>query len=80
MNNVPLSIINTMPEATLNSAQLKEVIKTALVEILQEQRGLLYDLITEVMEDIALSKAIDEGKNSETVDRNEIFSILEPAE
>lgn len=69
-----------MSEATLDSAQLKEVIKAALVEILQEQRGLLYDLITEVMEDIALAKAIDEGKDSEPTDRNEIFSILETAE
>lgn len=69
-----------MTEATLNSDQLKEAIKMALVEILQEQRGVLYDLITEVMEDIALAKAIDEAKNSEPVDRDEIFSILEPAE
>ncbi|MEM7795093.1 MAG: hypothetical protein AAF579_11680 [Cyanobacteria bacterium P01_C01_bin.118] len=69
-----------MSGATLDSTQLKEVIKAALVEILQEQRGLLYDLITEVMEDIALAKAIDEGKDSEQVDRNEIFSMLETAE
>ncbi|MEM1242375.1 MAG: hypothetical protein AAGI45_21300 [Cyanobacteria bacterium P01_H01_bin.26] len=69
-----------MPEATLDSAQLKEVIKAALVEILQEQRGLLYDLITEAMEDIALTKSIDEGKDSEPATRDEIFSILKPAE
>ena len=69
-----------MTEATLDSAQLKEVIKAALVEILQEQRGLLYELITEAMEDIALSKAIDEGKDSEAVTRDEVFSILESAE
>lgn len=69
-----------MPEAMVNSAQLKEAIKAALVEILQEQRGLLHDLITEAMEDIVLTKAIDEGKDSEKVTRDEIFSILEPAE
>lgn len=69
-----------MTEATLDASQLKEVIKAALVEILQEQRGLLYDLITEAMEDIALTKAIDEGKDSEPASRDEIFSILEPAE
>lgn len=69
-----------MTEATLNSAQLKEAIKAALVEILQERRGLLYELITEAIEDIALTKAIDEGKDSEKITRDEIFSILEPAE
>ena len=69
-----------MTEASLSSTQLKEVIKAALIEILQEQRGLLYDLVTEVMEDMALVKAIDEDKNSEPVERSEIFSILESAE
>ena len=69
-----------MTEASLSSTQLKEVIKAALIEILQEQRGLLYELITEVMEDMALVKAIDEGKDSEPVERSEIFSMLESAE
>jgi hypothetical protein len=42
-----------MSEDTLNSSQLKELIKAAIVEILQGQRDVFTDLITEVVEDIA---------------------------
>ncbi|MEM8807297.1 MAG: hypothetical protein AAGF01_14845 [Cyanobacteria bacterium P01_G01_bin.38] len=69
-----------MTEATFNQTQLKEIIKVAIVEILQEQRGLFYELITEAMEDIALAKAIDEGKDSESVSRETIFGLLDQAE
>ncbi len=69
-----------MTEATIDSSQLKAVLKTVLTEILQEQRGLLYDLIVEIMEDIALTKAIEEGQDSELVTRDEVFNVLGPAE
>jgi hypothetical protein len=65
-----------MSEDTLNSSQLKELIKAAIVEILQEQREVFTDLITEAMEDIALAKAIEEGENTELVSREAIFKIL----
>lgn len=65
-----------MSEDTLNSSQLKELIKAAIVEILQEQREVFTDLITEAMEDIALAKAIEEGENTEPVSREAIFKIL----
>ena len=42
--------------------QLKEVFKQAFAELLQERRDLLYDVFTEVLEDIALANAIKEGK------------------
>jgi hypothetical protein len=69
-----------MAEAAINPVQLKEIIRDTLVEILQEQRGLLYDLVIEAMEDIALVRAIEEEKNGEIATREEIFSILEPSE
>ena len=65
-----------MSEDTLNSSQLKELIKAAIVEILQEQKEVFTDLIAEVMEDIALAKAIEEGENTEPVSRETIFKIL----
>ena len=65
-----------MSEDTLNSSQLKELIKAAIVEILQEQREIFADLISEAMEDIALAKAIEEGENTEPVSRETIFKIL----
>ncbi|NJR50461.1 MAG: hypothetical protein HC780_13735 [Leptolyngbyaceae cyanobacterium CSU_1_3] len=65
-----------MSEATLNTSQLKELIKTAIVEILEEQKELFTDLIVEAMEDVALVKAIEEGQTTETVDRAVIFKLL----
>ena len=65
-----------MSENTLNTNQLKELIKTAIVEILQEQKEVFTDIVVEAMEDIALVKAIKEGENTETVSTEAIFKIL----
>jgi hypothetical protein len=56
-----------MPETTLKTDQLKELLKTALVEILQEQKEVFTDIIVEAMEDIVLVKAIKEGESTEAV-------------
>ena len=57
--------------------QLKEVLKQAFAELLQERRDLLYDVFTEVLEDIALANAIKEGEETEIVSREQVFKILE---
>lgn len=69
-----------MSNLNLNETQLKDLMKTAILEIFEERRDLFQDLITEALEDIALIKAIDEGKNSEPVSRDTIFAILEQPE
>lgn len=65
-----------MSEVTLNAEQLKTLLKVAIIEILQEQKEVFTDLIIEVMEDIALAKAIEEGESTEIVSREAIFKIL----
>jgi hypothetical protein len=60
-------------EITLNTTELKELLKSALIEILQEQKEVFTDIIVEAMEDIALIKAIEESENTETVNLKEIF-------
>lgn len=57
--------------------QLKEVFKQAFAELLQERSDLLYDVFTEVLEDIALANAIKEGEETEIVSREQVFKILE---
>ena len=57
--------------------QLKEVFKQAFAELLQERRDLLYDVFTEVLEDIALANAIKEGEETEIVSRDQVFKILQ---
>ena len=66
-----------MQEIIDDKNQLKEVFKQAFAELLQEQRDLLYDVFTEVLEDIALANAIKEGEETEIVARKQVFKILE---
>jgi hypothetical protein len=66
-----------MATATIDEERLKDLLKAALVEALQEQRSLVQEIVEEAIEDIALSRAIEQGGGSETVSRDEVFAILE---
>ena len=68
-----------MAQVSLDEARVKELFKQAILELFQERRDLLYDLFVEVLEDLALVNAIQEGESSETVSRAEVFQILESA-
>lgn len=65
-----------MAEITIDESKLKELLKTAIVELLQERKEVVYDLLAEILEDIALEKAIEEGENTDSVSREAIFNIL----
>ena len=45
-----------MTEISLNENKLKELIKTAIVELIQEQKEVFSDLLAEVIEDNSLRK------------------------
>ena len=66
-----------MQQAIDDKNQLKEVFKQAFAELLQERRDLLYDVFTEVLEDIPLANAIKEGEETKIVSREQVFKILE---
>ena len=68
-----------MSSVTLDERQIKDLFKQAVLELFQERRDLLYDLLAEVIEDFALANAIKEGESTETVSRAEVFRILEGA-
>ncbi len=65
-----------MKPLTSDEGRIKQLMKEALVEALQEQKGVFHDLIVEAIEDIALTNAIRQGANTESVGRSEIFDIL----
>jgi hypothetical protein len=58
-----------MTEITLNSDQLKEVLKATLLELFQENREEFSQLLSEIIEDIAIERAIQEGEDTEPVSR-----------
>jgi hypothetical protein len=62
---------------SVNEAQLKEILKSAIAEVLEERRDFVKEIVEEAIEDIGLTRAIDEGMASEDVHRSEVFSILE---
>jgi len=66
-----------MTEITLDETKLKELLKAAIVELLQEQQEEFSEILAEALEDIAMKNAIKEGENSETVSRDAIFKILQ---
>lgn len=64
-------------EQSINQEQLKNVIKTALVEVLEERQDLLHNAIEDAIEDVAFARAIEEGENTALVQREEVFKLLE---
>lgn len=67
-----------MADLTLNPDQLKAVLKSAIMELLQDNKAEFSELLAEMIEDIAMERAIDEGKTTELVSRDTIFQLLEP--
>lgn len=65
-----------MTELNLDEEKIKQLFKTALTEVIQEQKEVFADLLAEIIEDIALEKAIKEGEDTETVSREVIFNIF----
>ncbi len=68
-----------MSRTTLDETQIKELFKQAFVELLQERKDLLHELVAEVVEDLALLSAIKEGEGTATVRRDEVSQVLEGA-
>jgi len=61
----------------MDDAQIKNIFKEAIKEVIQEQKEFFSDLFADALEDIAFIKAIDEGLDTETASREEVFQILE---
>ena len=68
-----------MPAKIATRGTLKRTLKEALAETLHEQRELLQDVFSQVLEDFALAEAIREGRKSKPVSRTEVFKTLRGA-
>lgn len=53
-----------MVAPSLSETQPKDVLKAALIEVLEERSDLLRDVLAEVMEDVALVRAIQVGESN----------------
>jgi hypothetical protein len=66
-----------MPETGFSKDTLKQAIKEALAETVQEQQDLLRAVVADVLEDLAFGHAMLEGEETEVVSQEHIFDILE---
>jgi hypothetical protein len=64
-------------ETSMSDERIKELFKAAILEVLQERRDFLRDALAEAIEDLALARAIEDGEGTETVTRDEVFTLLE---
>ena len=60
--------------ANLTTNDLKQIVKESVRETLSEKK--LKDIFYEVIEDISLSKAMDEGMETETIDTDTFLKKL----
>lgn len=65
---------------SIDEAKLKDLLKSAVAEVLEERREFVKEIIEEAIEDVALARAIEEGVSTNTVSRKEVFTILETAQ
>jgi hypothetical protein len=67
-----------MSEITLNPDQLKDILKSAIVELIRDNRKEVSEFLAEIIEDVAMEQAIAEGETTELVSHESIFQLLEP--
>jgi hypothetical protein len=65
---------------SIDEAKLKDLLKSAVAEVLEERREFVKEIIEEAMEDVALARAIDEGVSTDAVSSREVFTILEASQ
>ncbi len=68
-------LIMTNP-ANIDENRIKTLFKEALVEVIAENQELVSSILIDALEDIGLSRVIEEGEKSKTVSRDEIFKVL----
>ncbi len=64
-------------QTVIDESKLRQVFKDVLVEMFEKKRDIFHDIVIEAMEDVALSRAIQEGEESGTATKQEVFDILE---
>ena len=68
-----------MPVVIDSEERLKDLVKAALMEALSERESSIRLMLEEIVEEVALSRAIDEGLKTPLVPNSEIFEILDRA-
>jgi hypothetical protein len=65
-----------MEPFNISKAELKELMKEAIISVLTERKDLFEDAVSEAILDMKLGLAIEEGDNGEYVAESEIVGKL----
>jgi hypothetical protein len=76
-NSAPLNPEENYMQTSVDNDKLKQLLKEAFIEAIEEKRNVFYELIVDALEDIAIVRAIREGEKSKTVAKQEVFNMLE---
>ena len=63
-------------EALADDNKLKNLIKQAIIEAIEEKKDVVHDILVNALEDVAMIHAIQDGEDSGSASRDEIFGIL----
>ena len=63
-------------ELTISEKQAKELLKEALIELMEEKRDLFLEVMLEAIEEVGLANAIREGRQGEFVSEDQVLAIL----
>ncbi len=66
----------SMNSLNVDESKLKDIFKKAIIEVLQEKKELVAELIEEALEDEALANAIKAGEKTKTIPRSHVFKML----
>ena len=66
-----------MEAATFDREQAKQLVKEVLLEMLQDRHSALYTLLVEALEDVALARAIEEGREGKYVTKEALVRLLQ---
>ncbi|HNR31970.1 MAG TPA: hypothetical protein PKI11_13855 [Candidatus Hydrogenedentes bacterium] len=64
-------------KTVMDEARLKQLVKEALIDILDERREYLSELLVEAIEDVAMVRAIQEEEHTPEVARDDILRRLD---
>ena len=65
-----------MNTITINSKELKKLIRETMEDVFNEKKDLIGDAVVEAMEDTALGRAIEKGRTNEFIDVSEFKNKL----
>jgi len=66
-----------METITVNSDELKRLMREALVDVLTERKDLIENAVIEAIEDIGLGLAMEEGRTGEYVNADDFMRKLD---